>query len=325
MIKFVFIFCLLSCQNQPERESPSSWEIISANGEPNQRHEATFIEFKGKFYSLGGRGIKPVDIFDPENNTWRHASKPPFEIHHFQAVVYQDAIIIAGALTGKFPRETPVKNIIYYYPEKDKWELRDELPNQRLRGGTGSVIFNDKLYLIGGIKNGHISGFVPWLDEFDLKTRQWKVLPDAPRARDHFQAGIADGKIYAIGGRTTSKATREIFSLVIKEIDLFDITKNSWQTLDAQLDTGRAGTSTLVVGNQLWLMGGESNRPKPAHNEITTLDLNNLSIGSFQPLAQGRHGTGAILYNNAVWTCCGAGTRGGRVELKTIENIKLPN
>jgi hypothetical protein len=325
IVQVIFIYSLMGCQSQPLEVATLSWQTLSANGEPNKRHEATFIEFKGKFYSLGGRKIQPVDIFDPNTNTWSHGAKPPFEIHHFQAVVYQDAIIIAGALTGKFPREKPVKNIIYYYPEQDKWQVKDELPTHRLRGGTGSVVYNDKLYLVAGIKNGHINGFVPWLDEFDLKTRQWKVLPNAPRARDHFQAGIADGKIYAIGGRTTSKATKEIFSLVIREIDQFDITKNSWETLDAKLDIGRAGTSTLVVGDQLWLLGGESNRPNPAHNEVTALDLNDLSLATSQPLVQGRHGTGAILYDNAVWTCCGAGTRGGRVELKTIEKINLPN
>ena len=63
-----------------------SWKILETKGEPSARHENSFVESKGKFYLLGGRGIKPVDIYDPETNTWTKGAAPPIEIHHFQAV-----------------------------------------------------------------------------------------------------------------------------------------------------------------------------------------------------------------------------------------------
>lgn len=314
-----------SSTSEPSKiETPHEWETVLYDSiKPHPRHEATFVEYKGKFYSLGGRRIQAVDIFDPKTNTWSHGSKPPFDIHHVQAVVYQDAIIMAGAMQGGYPNETPIANLIYYYPEQDRWEVKDKIPSARLRGGAGTVIVNDTLYLVAGITNGHVGGYVPWLDKFDLITRQWTKLADAPRPRDHFQAAIANGKIYAIGGRTTSQGTKQVFDLVVQEIDQYDIASNKWISLDAKLPVPRAGTSSLLVGNDLWLLGGETNRPTPAHNEVDILDLDTLELRSFQALVEGRHGTGAILYDNAVWTCCGAGTRGGAKELKTIERIEL--
>ncbi|WP_053084596.1 Kelch repeat-containing protein [Catenovulum maritimum] len=323
LLAFTCVMGINACSSTHTELQANAWQQVSAKGKLHQRHEASFVEYKGKFYSLGGRGIKPVDIFDPKSSTWQQASKPPFDIHHFQAVVYQDAIIIIGAMQGRYPKETAIKNIIYYYPEQDRWELKEEIPVDRRRGGAGVVIYQDKLYLVAGIRNGHVGGFVPWLDEFDLKTRQWKILPDAPRSRDHFQAGVVNGKIFAIGGRTTSQATKEVFSLVVNEIDQYDIHSQTWTTLSAKLAIGRAGTSTLAVNDEIWLLGGESNRPSPAHNEVDVLNVTTLKLTSFQPMVEGRHGTGAILYDNAVWTCCGAGTRGGKLELKTIEKIEL--
>ena len=37
---------------------------------------------------------------------------------------------------------------------------------------------------------GHAGGFVNWLDEYNPTTGEWKSLPDAPHARDHFHAAV---------------------------------------------------------------------------------------------------------------------------------------
>lgn len=324
------LILLASCQqnsgsnvDQNTLTQSSEWQTLETTGHVHPRHEAAFVEFKGEFYSLGGRRIQPVDIYNPQTQQWRQGSAPPVEIHHFQPVVYKDAIILAGAMTGRYPNETPIDKLLYYYPEQDKWTFKANLPKNRLRGGAGSVIYQDKLYLVAGIQNGHVGGFVPWLDVYDFKTKQWTKLADAPHARDHFQAAILDGKIYAVGGRTTSSATNQVFDLVVKAADVFNIKTQTWQTLKQGIPTPRAGTSTLVVKDEVWVLGGETNRPPPAHNEVEILNPSNQTWRSFTPLNRGRHGTGAILYQDKVWTCCGSGSRGGSPELTSIESIKL--
>ena len=58
-----------------------------------------------------------------------------------------------------------------------------------------------KIYLVCGIQDGHRSGWVNWLDVYDPNTGAWSKLPDAPRARDHFQVAITQGKLVAAAGR----------------------------------------------------------------------------------------------------------------------------
>ena len=185
-------------------ENFRNWEVIKANGTPTGRHESDFVEHKGKFYLLGGRGINNVDIFDPATNTWTKAGKTPFEIHHFQAISYKDAIYILGAMTGKYPVEKPVENIWIYYPKKDVWEKGDEIPEDLRRGGAGSILYQDKIYQACGITYGHTSGTTNVFNSYNLKTGEWERLTATPHIRDHIFATIANDKLYVIGGRNTS-------------------------------------------------------------------------------------------------------------------------
>src|SRR5690606_39171325 len=81
---------------EPVGPAQETWQNQPyANGtSPLQRHENGFVEIGGKFYLFGRRGIKPVNIFDPVTNTWTAGASPPIELHHFQAVVYQNKIYI---------------------------------------------------------------------------------------------------------------------------------------------------------------------------------------------------------------------------------------
>ena len=147
-----------------------TWQTLDPEGRPHPRHEAAFVECDGKFYLLGGRRIQPVDIYDPKTNSWSVGKKPPVEIHHFQPVVWRNRIILAGAMTGKYPHETALPRLVIYDPAADEWTYGAEIPEGRRRGGAGAVIADAKLYLVAGIINGHWDGHVSWLDAFDLET-----------------------------------------------------------------------------------------------------------------------------------------------------------
>ncbi|WP_440906619.1 Kelch repeat-containing protein (plasmid) [Catenovulum sp. SX2] len=330
MSKFTLLGCMLAaflllsaCVKQNIQSSQASWQNIQTIGTPHPRHEATFIELNGKFYALGGRRIQPVSIYDPANNSWTEGAKPPFQIHHFQAAVYNNKIVIAGAMTGGYPNETAVANIMFYDPKLDEWQQGPEIPADRRRGGAGVVIKNHTLYLLAGIQNGHVNGWVNWADSYNFKTNKWQKLADAPRARDHFQAAEADNKIYLAGGRTTSQITKQVFSLTIAEVDVFDLTTHSWSTLKQKLPTPRAGNATFNLNGHIAVLGGETDRPTPAHAEVEVYNPQTKTWYKLPNLNQGRHGTGVVYYNDALWTCCGSGARGGKPELLTTEKLVI--
>ncbi len=298
------------------------WRTVKCVNELTARHENSFVEVDDKFYLIGGRRIQPVEEFDPEKNVWRQLSLPPVEIHHFHAVAINDRIYIAGAMTGPGPRETPLPNIYEYHPKTDTWTKGAEIPSARRRGSCGTVVRNGKIYLVGGIIDGHHSGLVAWFDCYDPRTGKWEVLPDMPHPRDHAPAIIVEDKLYSVGGRDTSVHTEEnyraFFAATIREVDCYDFANSKWTTLDDLLPIGTAAGGIAHVKNNILYFGGESGQ-KVAHNETQCLDLSCNKWKIISPLETGRHGSQAIKYKEKIYIASGCGNRGGRPELTSIE------
>lgn len=298
----------------------AQWRTVSTSNEPTARHENAFAELDGKFYLIGGRGQKPVDIYDPATQSWSTGAQPPLEMHHFQAVPYQGKIYVMGAFTGSYPDENPIPHIYTYDPAADRWERGAEIPEARRRGAAGVVVHEDQFYLVDGIRNGHQGGYTNWLDRYDPATDTWTQLPDAPHTRDHFQAAVVDGDIYVAGGRNSSAATGQTFELTVPEVDVYDIATQQWKTLDNPLPTERAGTTSVVYDGHVLVIGGESDTMESAHHQVEALDVNSGEWQTWPRLEQGRHGTQAAVHNNTIYIAAGSGNRGGGPELTSLES-----
>ena len=297
-----------------------SWEAITPQNEAHPRHENSFINVGNKMYLLGGRGLKPIDIYDPMTNSWTQGKQPPIELHHFQAVSHEGLIYVIGAFTGGYPYEIPISHIYIYDPLADLWIIGPSIPEHRRRGAAGVVIVDDKFYVICGIVNGHTSHWVPWVDEYDPKTNTWKELADAPRSRDHFQAAYHEGKIYAAGGRRSGFGETP-FEGTVPEVDVYDLESNSWTTLSASgnIPTLRAGCASVIREGKLVVLGGESPTQKVAHDEVEALTFGSGTWESLAPLRRGRHGTQAIVLQDQIFIAGGCGNRGGNPELTHLE------
>jgi N-acetylneuraminic acid mutarotase len=303
----------------------SGWQTVATENECTARHETTAVTVDGILYLIGGRGKKPVEAYDPTTKRWtKKEAEAPMEIHHFSAVAVGKKIAIFGALTGGFPKEQPVPNLWWYDPSADTWTKGPEIPADRLRGTAGSVLHGDKLYLVCGNINGHFNGFVPWLDSLDLKTGEWTRLPDAPHARDHFQAGIVNGKIYAAGGRRTHAETKNIFNLTVPEVDVYDIASGKWSTLSQPIPTPRAGSPTLVRDGRVIVIGGESGVGKGIHGEVEALVASTGDWETLPPMGEPRHSGGADFIGNDLYYVAGNASRGGGNEKTTVEMLSWP-
>jgi len=245
----------------------------------------------------------------------------PMEVHHFQAVVYGDAIYLVGAMTGGYPGEVPLEHIWIYYPEKDSWEQVDEIPLERRRGGAGAVIHNDKIYMVCGIEYGHTSGTNNYFDSYDLKTGKWEVLTKAPHVRDHFPAIVVDNKLYCVGGRNTSVHHEDnfgaFFGATVPWVDVYDFETEKWSTLKEKIPYPTAAGGLVEIDKHLVYMGGEGSFPM-AYNQTQSLDLESGKWSQLAPLTTGHHGSGAILYKDQVYIAAGSPNKGGG-NLNTIE------
>ena len=317
MIRLILI-CLLSISFSGFSQN---WETITPVNDCTNRHENALTAVRNKLILLGGRGMKPAESFDVKSKKWTKLKESPIEMHHFQAVTYDNEVWVLGAFTGGYPHETPIPNIYIFNPAKNEWRVGPEIPADRRRGAAGVFVYNDKVYMVCGIQDGHWDGHVAWLDEYDPKTGQWKKMPDSPHVRDHVQAAVIDNKIYVAGGRRSTAKIGQVLELTEPTVDVFDFTTNQWTTLpeSSNLPTQRAGNASVVQGKSMLVIGGESGQQVPAHSEVEAFNTKTMKWETLPPLKQGRHGTGAVNINGKIFIVAGSGNRGGGPELNSIE------
>lgn len=324
LVVFFLFEGLFICLAQTTDLKKYRWTTVETKGNITARHESSLIEYKDKFYLLGGRGLNPVNVFNPKTKIWEEKSKPPLEIHHFQAVTYKNAIYVIG-MTGKYPKEVPLENIWLYYPEKDKWEKGAEIPKPIQRGGAGAAVYQDKIYLICGIDFGHTSGTNNNFNSYNLITGEWETLTKAPHIRDHFSTIVVDDNLYCIGGRNSSFHYPDDFTVFFEKtipyVDVYNFKEKKWHTMKEELPYPTAAGGLVNFQNKIIYFGGEGSL-KQAYNTTQCLDLVTKKWTQLAPLNIGRHGGGAVVYNDKIYTVAGSNIKGG-ANLYTTEVFSL--
>jgi N-acetylneuraminic acid mutarotase len=296
------------------------WGVVETSNSCTSRHECAAVGINGQLYLLGSRGIKPVEQFDPISKKWQKLVETPLEMHHFQALAFNNEIYVLGAFTGKYPHETPIPNIWIFNPEKNAWRKGADIPSDRQRGAAGAFVYKDKIYLVCGITDGHYDGHVAWFDVFDPNAKTWSKLPEAPHLRDHFQAAMVGDKLYVAGGRRSTAKTNQVFQLTESAVDVFDFKTQTWATLstDKNIPTPRAGCTAVTMGERIVVIGGESSQ-KLAHNQCEAFNTKTQTWEKLDSLKTGRHGMQAVMLNGRLHIAAGCGNQGGKPELNTVE------
>ena len=306
--------------------SVGNWELISdSTGAPDARHESGFIEVGGLMYLLGGRGVDPVNIYNPTTNTWTNGAAPPVQMHHIQPVEIDGLIyVVAGYGGGCCTSEFGLDHVYIYDPVADQWYQGAEIPVARRRGSVGAVVYNNQIYIAGGLDGGHgiTATSFDFFDRYDPTTNTWEVLADAPRARDHFSAVVIDDNLYLAGGRQTD--ILDFFANTISEVDVYNFTTNTWSTLPSgsNIPTERAGTLAAAIDNEVIVVGGESGQSQ-AHAETEALNVTNGTWRTLDVLNEDRHSGGMAICNDTLYAVAGSGAQGGNPELASAERFSF--
>ncbi len=290
----------------------------SDNSTITARHETGSVIHDNKLYVLGGRGDRPVEVFDAAQNEWSTLAPLPIELHHFQPVVVNGGLYVIGAFTCCYPNESNVSDIYRLDLASNTWQVVGTIPANRLRGSAGTAVRNNKIYLIGGNTNGHSGGAVAWFDEYDPATGEWTVLPDAPDARDHFSAALVGNKLIAAAGRTTNRS----FGGMVASTDAYDFNTGSWASVRS-IPTPRAGATIGVTNGNLIVLGGETDTQIQAHNEVEAYDVSANSWRSLPAMQLGRHGGASGVIGDTLHAISGNKTRGGGREVTDHETLNL--
>ncbi|GAB0494904.1 hypothetical protein MMPV_006201 [Pyropia vietnamensis] len=320
----------------PPVVSLAGWTLVEpAAGEPAARHESCFVNYRNRFVQIGGRGARPISIYNPSTRVWTSVwpQGGPGEIHHMQCVTVPAAtgdgvrIAVVGAWTGPYPTESTVPHIWYYEPDAGPagtWTRGAFIPEDVQRGAGGVVVSPDGklLYLIAGNMGGHGLGSASSsrADMLDLTTGNWTRLPNAPHARDHFHAVLVDDEIVVAGGRNGGVA--DFWNANLRQVDVFRTTDASWRTLQrGGLDVARGGAvvGSIPGSKRLVLAGGEGGGRVWAPTEVLDMENERWVAAPGGGMVVARHGTQAVACGGGLWVAGGSGAQGGAPELTSME------
>jgi glucose/arabinose dehydrogenase/N-acetylneuraminic acid mutarotase len=286
-----------------------SWHRKAPTGLP--RGEVSFARAGDRFYLAWGGNAHQV--YNPTRDRWRSLARLPDELNHIQSVTLHGRIYSIGGLRLVPGQPKPSVGTVWIYdPSTDAFSSGAPMPAGRERGAGGVAAWGGKLYYFGGLHEGVA---VPWVDVYDPVADSWTSLPDMPRARDHFQAAIVDGTMYAIGGRAGDPLSPFGYN------DAYDLATGTWTTGLAPLPTPRGGYAVAVVQGHILVIGGEGGGGVFATVEAYDPAADTWSALADMPTA--RHGIQAVVWHGHIFVAAG-GARAGGGAPTDVNQVFLP-
>ncbi|MDP0491448.1 MAG: kelch repeat-containing protein [Verrucomicrobiota bacterium JB023] len=195
------------------------WQEGPLIPEPRRRGSAGAFIRDGKLYLVSGlidghrSGWVPwFDEYDFATGKWRQLPDAPRSRDHFQAVLIEDKVILAGGrrsgADGVFKQVVP--EVDCYDFETGEWTtLADPIPTPR--AGTSALAFQGKVLVIGGeTHRPQANAEVEALDPADWTWSDW---PPLPHGRHATQPVLHEGCIYLQAG-SIRRGGRETNSMI---------------------------------------------------------------------------------------------------------------
>lgn len=183
------------------------------------------------------------------------------------------------------------------------------LPPGGEHGGTGGVVI-----VCGGWKNADTA--VDTVEQLDLATGQWTLLPSMLTSRAGCAAVIVDNnKIVVTGGYS-------IYGYCLSTAEMFDVSTQTWSSLPSMKER-RDASASCVVGRCVMVVGGGESSTSPSRScEVLNMDKLGEGWTSFPDLQRPRFGCAAAAMGNQILVLGGRGPEGQHWEC--VESVTLP-
>jgi N-acetylneuraminic acid mutarotase len=187
---------------------PNRWTQLPSMHQPPRAAGAVGV-IGHKLYVAGGAPqtfnvssfsvYDSLEIYDFKTGEWSFGTPMPVGRHHVSGAAVGGKFYVAG---GRGEADRSLTTFERYDPASDEWESLPKLPF-----GVASprvVAADGKIVVVGGEDQLNWEDGEGWVTPsvwaFDPKTDRWQRLPDMHVERRGGGAGVAGGRIYAVGG-----------------------------------------------------------------------------------------------------------------------------
>ena len=241
----VFVFS----QQQSNKYDVSSNNWYSINQMPTPRGDFGAAEVNGVVYCIGGYSASngwsnKNEAYTIASNSWSTKANLPVAIAGCFAVSLNNKVYILGGSIGN-----TVSTFYEYNPATNQYITLANPSQNRMH--TNLIVYNSKIYLVGGyFFNGNYNT-INLLDEYDPITNTW--ASKAPLPSNLFNAGVTiyDNKLYVFGGTNTAPNWTPTNSLYV-----YTFNSNSWTTLN-QMPISRSSLEAQTINDKVYLFGGK--------------------------------------------------------------------
>ncbi len=239
------------------------WDSVIIPIPWEQRHTAGYIVFKNKMWVIGG----DANQYHYQNDVWNSSDGRKWtkvtdsipwgdRVLHYSFILKGKMWILGGQSLSDFVvipnrpfiTKDTVFTDVWNSEDGDKWKrVTDILPFAPRGGIVGSVVFNDKVWIIGGGKYHEERRDDIWASKDGLS---WEFIGRTPwQARYYHNIFVFDDKIWMFGGNNF-------------KVDLNDCwySENGvqWHELKNMNIKPRHASSIAQFKNQLYIMGGSN-------------------------------------------------------------------
>lgn len=298
----------------------ATWQQITASSSMVKASKDV-IKYKDKLWIIGGYNVntkknnaKVWSSSDGQN--WQQitasASFSPRSGHRL--TVFKDKLWLIGGVNI----DTSNQNNAYTY-KNDVWSSSDGVNWQQVTASASFkpraehelVVFNDKLWLIGGY-NSNLGGYQNNIDKEIWSSsdgKNWSKKTEVDFLdRSGYKTQVFRGKIYLVAGDKHGLVVNDVWSTA-DGINWQRITNNT-------RFIGRDGHALTTFKNQLWVIGGRDlHVTHLTYNDVwASADGKNWTEIKPQQTYSGRSGHAAAVFDQKLWVVGGSEAYGGMYD-----------
>lgn len=178
---------------------------------------------------------------------------------------------------GGFTYDAEQNKVFVYDPASNLWSSGANLTTARFYSTASEL--NGKIYVIGGAKiQSGSSVSLNSVEVYDPSTNSFSTAADLPTALRGASSVSANGKIYVIGGKTSSSFSNAVYE--------YNPSSNSWTNFStAPFSAGYGGAVYSSSSNKIYYFGGLTGEPTSSSNYLANAYSLDLSNGSWETLS----------------------------------------
>lgn len=315
--------CAARPANSEQPQTTSGWRDGPSLPFPVQEIypclHANRIHLAGGFIAEDDRITGPTaahNALDLETGKWTPLADLPVARHHPQLVSVNGALHCIGGFQSGPEGGWQMQNTAWRYDAVgDAWLPAPSLPV--VNGESSGGIIRGKLYLAGGRQPSGTRN-LDWNDHTDVGTllcfdgARWEVLASMPTARNSAIAGVLDGRLHVVAGRTVDGGNTAVH-------EVYDPGTDRWETL-APMPRAQGGLASGVVDGKLYTFGGEwFDNGGGVYEDAWVYDPRDDRWSAIEDMPKPRHGLGGVTVGSDIYLIGGALERGGSRTSAAVE------